>query len=113
MTTEFDFHEAIETHLHEAEAYAANAANLFERAKVFNHLPTLGLCRDAEKKAKAAIKCFIDAMANRPASPIAVSLRFEGLEQLNECDWAFFDIEHAIRKLEKCAADGAPGLRRN
>lgn len=93
-----NFQSEVETNLHEAEAYASRAAELYERARMLNDLATLRLCRDAQSKAIDAMKLFMDATANPPRSIEADFLRMEGLSLMTECDWTFFDIEHSFRR---------------
>lgn len=100
MGIEQAYCETTETNLHEAEAYVARAAAVYEGARAAGHLPIFRLCRHAVEKAETALKCFTNSMANSPTSPAAASLRIEGLELMNECDWIFFEIEQAFRKLE-------------
>lgn len=92
------FLEGIETNLHEAESYVALAAQFYDRAKSIGHLPTIRLCMEARTKAETAVKMFKRAIERPTTSLIADNLRVEGLDLMAECDWTFFDIEHAFRQ---------------
>lgn len=98
MSVEAEFLSEIETRLHEAHAYAEQAAEYYERARLIKNLAVMRLCREVQPKLQAAIKCFADATVNPPHSLKAEFLRTEGLSLMSECDWLFFDIEHAMRK---------------
>lgn len=74
------------------------AEELLERAKMRGHLPTIRLCRDARTKAQTAAEMYQRAMEKPMGSMIGDHLRFDGLEFLAECDWAFFDIEHTFKQ---------------
>ncbi len=98
MDIQSEFSECIETNLHEAEAYVALAAEFYERAKSIGYLPTIRLCMQARTKAETAVQMFKRAIEEPIRSVIADKLRLQGLELMAECDWTFFDIQHALRR---------------